>query len=53
MDAFVLDMRNNPGGLLGSAIDVCGEFVKKGQTKCENCGHDFAAAAAAPQPEAG
>jgi carboxyl-terminal processing protease len=30
MDAFVLDMRNNPGGLLGSAIDVCGEFVKPG-----------------------
>ena len=30
MDAFVLDMRNNPGGLLGSAIDVCGEFVKAG-----------------------
>lgn len=30
IDAFVLDMRNNPGGLLGSAIDVCGEFVKAG-----------------------
>lgn len=30
MDAFVLDMRNNPGGLLDSAIDVCGEFVKAG-----------------------
>lgn len=30
MDAFVLDMRNNPGGLLGSAIDVCGEFVPAG-----------------------
>lgn len=30
LDAFVLDMRNNPGGLLGSAIDVCGEFVKPG-----------------------
>lgn len=30
MDAFVLDMRNNPGGLLGAAIDVCGEFVKAG-----------------------
>lgn len=30
MDAFILDMRNNPGGLLGSAIDVCGEFVKAG-----------------------
>ncbi len=30
MDAFILDMRNNPGGLLASAIDVCGEFVKAG-----------------------
>ena len=30
MDAFVLDLRNNPGGLLGSAIDVCGEFVDAG-----------------------
>ncbi|MDF1826263.1 MAG: S41 family peptidase [Verrucomicrobiales bacterium] len=30
MDAFILDMRNNPGGLLGSAIDVCGEFVEAG-----------------------
>jgi len=30
MDAFILDMRNNPGGLLRSAIDVCGEFVKAG-----------------------
>lgn len=30
MDAFILDMRNNPGGLLNSAIDVCGEFVKAG-----------------------
>lgn len=30
MDAFILDMRNNPGGLLGSAIDVCGEFVDAG-----------------------
>lgn len=30
MDAFILDLRNNPGGLLNSAIDVCGEFVKAG-----------------------
>ena len=27
MEAFVLDMRNNPGGLLNSAIDVCSEFL--------------------------
>lgn len=30
MEAFVLDMRNNPGGLLNSAIDVIGEFVPPG-----------------------
>lgn len=30
IDALVLDMRNNPGGLLPSAIDVCGEFVEAG-----------------------
>ena len=27
MEAFILDLRNNPGGLLNSAVDVCGEFV--------------------------
>jgi len=27
MQAFILDLRNNPGGLLNSAIDVCGHFV--------------------------
>lgn len=27
MDALVLDLRNNPGGLLNSAVDVCGQFV--------------------------
>ena len=31
MDAFILDLRNNPGGLLDSAIDVCGEFVEAGE----------------------
>ena len=28
MDALVLDLRYNPGGLLGSAVDVCGEFLE-------------------------
>ncbi|MGK0187014.1 MAG: carboxyl-terminal processing protease [Verrucomicrobiales bacterium] len=27
MEAFILDLRNNPGGLINSAVDVCGEFV--------------------------
>ena len=27
MEAFVLDLRNNPGGLIDSAVNVCGEFV--------------------------
>ena len=30
MDAFILDLRNNPGGLLNSAIAVSGEFVSPG-----------------------
>jgi carboxyl-terminal processing protease len=30
MQAFVLDVRNNPGGLLDSAIAVCGEFLPEG-----------------------
>jgi carboxyl-terminal processing protease len=27
IEALILDLRNNPGGLLSSAVDVCGEFV--------------------------
>ena len=27
MQALVIDLRYNPGGLLNSAVDVCGEFV--------------------------
>ncbi len=30
MDAFILDLRNNPGGLLTTAINICGEFVDAG-----------------------
>jgi carboxyl-terminal processing protease len=27
LQALVLDLRNNPGGLLNSAVDVCGQFL--------------------------
>lgn len=30
MQALVLDVRNNPGGLLDSAVAVCGEFLPEG-----------------------
>lgn len=29
----------------GRDCPVCGETVKRGQTRCDNCGHDFASAA--------
>src|SRR5437762_7587092 len=30
MQALILDLRNNPGGLLNSAVDVCGQFLPGG-----------------------
>jgi carboxyl-terminal processing protease len=30
MQALILDLRNNPGGLLESAVAVCGEFLPEG-----------------------
>ena len=34
MQALVLDLRNNPGGLLNSAVDVCAQFVTPGTMVC-------------------
>jgi carboxyl-terminal processing protease len=31
MRALVIDLRNNPGGLLDAAIDVCDQFFEKGE----------------------
>src|ERR1041384_784524 len=31
MQAFILDLRNNPGGLLDSAKDIVGKFVPRGE----------------------
>lgn len=30
MRGLVLDLRSNPGGLLGSAVDICDMFIEKG-----------------------
>ncbi len=32
LDALILDLRGNPGGLLDAAVDVAGKFLPKGST---------------------
>jgi len=31
MNAVILDLRNNPGGLLDAAVDVAGKFIERGK----------------------
>jgi len=38
MDGLVFDLRNNPGGLLQEAIEVCETFLQKGQLIVETRG---------------
>jgi carboxyl-terminal processing protease len=48
MQALILDLRNNPGGLLNSAVDVCGQFlppntkVVSTQGRVSSQQHDYA-----------
>src|SRR3954470_19179505 len=48
MQALVLDLRNNPGGLLNVAVDVCAQFVPPGtkvvstQGRVPSQQHDYA-----------
>src|SRR6266705_1364058 len=55
MQALILDLRNNPGGLLNSAVDVCGQFVPPNtkvvstQGRAASQKHDYATAANAKE----
>jgi carboxyl-terminal processing protease len=44
MEGLVLDLRFNPGGLLGSAVDVAGEFLPGGALVCYTEGRSPTAA---------
>jgi carboxyl-terminal processing protease len=57
MQALILDLRNNPGGLLNSAVDVCGQFlppntkVVSTQGRVASQQHDYSTSAAIkPRP---
>jgi carboxyl-terminal processing protease len=57
MQALILDLRNNPGGLLNSAVDVCGQFlppntkVVSTQGRVPSQQHDyFTSVASKPRP---
>lgn len=53
MEALVLDLRFNPGGLLGSAVDVAGEFLPGGALVCYTEGRSPTAARRYPVPTKG
>src|SRR5690606_62853 len=38
LSGVVLDLRNNPGGLLNEAVSICNLFVDKGQLIVSTCG---------------
>ncbi len=40
MTALVLDLRNNPGGLLGGTVEACGEFLPPGTVVVTTEGRD-------------
>jgi carboxyl-terminal processing protease len=40
MKALILDLRGNPGGLLDEAVDVCQEFLPRGQLIVSTEGYD-------------
>lgn len=39
IDGLVLDLRNNPGGLLDQAIDVCDDFIASGEVVSTRARH--------------
>jgi carboxyl-terminal processing protease len=41
LHGLVLDLRNNPGGLLNEAVDVSGKFLKEGQIVVSQRGRAF------------
>ncbi|MGE5208222.1 MAG: S41 family peptidase [Alphaproteobacteria bacterium] len=55
MQALILDLRNNPGGLLNSAVDVCGQFlppstkVVSTQGRVPSQQHEYSTSAASKQ----